>query len=151
MSTPTATLEPEFRADPRGGYAVLLGGAVIGYVAKCERNPAVWEAYTDADRTRLRGQRSTRARAAKALMLRPTRDMEIPDEALELLARAILGGRPILSPADHYRVHDVVLLPSRLTAAHTLRLAAYDVHDTYPRFAAWLDQRADEIDGGELR
>lgn len=144
-------LSTEFRAHPGGGYAVLLGGAVIGYVAKCKLNDAVWEAWLDADRTQLRGQRSTRARAAAALMpRRPTRDIDIPDEALDLLARAILGD-PVLTPESRYYLETVVTLPIRLAAAHTLRSAAADVQDGYPKFAAWLDRRADETDGGELR
>jgi hypothetical protein len=150
MSIPTAMIEPEFRTDPRGGYAVHHDGVVVGYVAKCERNDAVWEAYTDADRTLLRGQRGTRARAAAALLARPTRDVEIPDEALEFLARVILGDRPPAGAAETWnRVRDVVMLPTQITVAHHLRLAGHDVHDTYPQFAGWLNRRADEIDGGQ--
>lgn len=155
MSTPTTTfeqLDPEFAEHPDGGYVVRLGGAVIGYVAKCERNPRVWEAWTDHRRNILRGQRSTRTLAARSLIRQtPTRDVEIPEEALDLLARVLLGGRPILSPSDYDQVWDVVVLPTRIAVAHALRAAAWDVHDTYPQFAKWLEQRADEIDGGEHR
>lgn len=149
MLTPTVPV-PEF-VPVSSGYAVRLCGAVIGYVAKCERNPSVWNAYVDADRTRVRAQRGTRGKAAAALMLRPTRDPEIPDEAIDLLARVIVGDRPILDGAARDYVRDVLMLPTRLTVAHTLRAAADDVHDCYPDTAAWLEQRADEIDGGELR
>lgn len=154
MSTPTTLeqLEPEFEAHPDGGYVVRLGPTVIGYVVKCARNPRVWEAWTDPNRTDLRGQWSTRTLAARSLIRQtPTRKVEIPDEALTFLARVILGERPPAAAREMDEVREVVLLPTQLTVAHMFRLAAWDVHDIHPRFARWLDQRADEIDGGHIR
>lgn len=154
MSTPTTTfeqLQPEFEGpDANGGYVVRLGPTVVGYVARCRNNPRVWEAWTDHHRNYLRGQRSTRELAARHLVRQtPTRAVEIPDEAIELMARVLSGQRaPVAASAwDHLR--NVVALPTAITVAHQFRLAAHDVHDIYPRFSAWLEQRADEIDGGQ--
>jgi hypothetical protein len=86
---------------------VRLADVVIGHVAKSPINPTVWNAYSDAERTDLIGQRSTRELAAAALAREFTHREEVlarfqhqtvpvpdrwPVNARQLVAAAAVAG-----------------------------------------------------------
>jgi hypothetical protein len=151
--TEAPTVAVQFVPSVGGGYAVHLDGAVLGYVARCPLNPAVWNAYTGPNGRGLIAQRSTRQKAAALLaaLVRATclRPPEIPEAAVDALGRALRMDWPLIgTKRDDVRAAVAAVAP--VLIAHDRRCLAYDLHDSedHHEVSDWLNKRADEIDGG---